>query len=117
MEGESRKKERKRREVDERGIVTYHYHRKAFVRFTIIDHGRDGKKSKERRETGRRDGTIEKEREKERIVTLRKINPPSLLASLSLLRHRSVLRRLPARMFCNNNTAVHTNAHTNNQAG
>lgn len=88
MEGESRKKERKRREVDERGIVTYHYHRKAFVRFTIIDHGRDGKKSKERRETGRRDGTIERERERERIVTLRKINPPSLLASLSLLRHR-----------------------------
>lgn len=67
MEGESRKKERKRREVDERGIVTYHYHRKAFVRFTIIDHGRDGKKSKERRETGRRDGTIERERERESL--------------------------------------------------
>lgn len=56
----------KEREVDERGIVTYHYHRKAFVRFTIIDHGRDGKKSREP-ERDTMAPSREKERERESL--------------------------------------------------
>lgn len=57
---------REQRERDERGIVTYHYHRKAFVRFTIIDHGRDGKKSREP-ERDTMAPSREKERERESL--------------------------------------------------